>query len=461
MLTGAFLSVLVFSLPQEPSGLLEPVEIRALVVRPTDVDVLGDPAALGAAMQRLSEIGFNAVVPLAWERGRTLCASPVLTAAGFADTSAFPGRDVFREIVFEAHRAGLEVLVGLDGALTIDPILKPPAKLPLASGAKDRLDPRDALVRTLARGFALELAKAAEIDGFVLWNGLTAFTVDDARDPVTKKSVDDSTQEFAAWREELRAFDKALVVGWAATDARFAPPSDAKALDFLVFSHDAKDVSAVLAAWTKKTQGHAALWRALDDSTTAESFAADASAARIQPFQGELLASFAVLTGREGLLADVLNQGLEAPYYARATLPWRGGVAWRPAVEMLMPVDDSGTFADVEADIPFSKVEAGLHANASWAWRPDDVGPHDLWLYLPPGTEELPALDFTIPTDPRRVRKILHPAGIPRGWTHIGRATFTSHRREDVLRLAVPAGGAHAVAIGPLVALPRRRADGR
>ncbi len=461
MLAAALLSVLALPLPQDPSGLLEPVEIRALVVRPSDLDVLGDPALLGAAMQRLGEIGFNAVVPLAWERGRTLIASPALTAAGFGDTSAFPGRDMLQEIVFEAHRAGLEVLVGLDGALTIDPAVKPPEKLPLASGAKDRLDPRDAGVRALARGFALDIAKAAEIDGFVLWNGLAAFTVEEARDPAAKPAVDEAAKELTAWREELRAIEKSLVVGWAATDARFALPTDAKALDFVVFSHGAKDVPAALAAWTAEKPGRAALWRALDDSTTAESFAADLVSARAKPFQGELLASFAALTGREGLLADSLNQGIEAPYYARATLPWRGGVAWRPAVELLTLVDDSGTFEDIESDTPSSKLDAGQHGSASWAWKPDEVGAYELWIYLPPGTEALPALEFTIPTDPRRVRKITHPAGIPRGWTRLGRATFTSHRKEDVLRLEIPAGGASAVAIGSLVALPRRRPDGR
>lgn len=460
MLAGALLTVLSPSLPQDPSGLLEPVEIRALVVRPSDLDVFADAGKVGEAMQRLSEIGFDAVVPMAWERGRTLSASPALAAAGFGSTAAFPGRDVLSEVVFEAHRAGLEVLVGLDGALTLDPAAPAP-KLALAAGAKDRPDPRDAAVRALARGFALELAKAAEIDGFVLWNGLSAFTVEEARDPATKQALDESAKELAAWREELRAFDKSMVVGWAAADPRCAWPGDAKPLDFMVIPSGAKDVPPAIAAWISATPGRAAVWHALDDATSTEDFAKDLAAARAKPYQGELLSSFAALHARENALADVLNQGIEAPYYARATLPWRAGVAWRPPAEMAELVNDSGTFVDVDADIPYSTLAAPLHGSASWALSATEKGLHELWVYLPPGDAELPPLTFTIPTDPRRVQRVTLPAHVPRGWTHVARTTFSSNRKEDVLRLEVPEGGTRAVAIGPLVALPRRRPEGR
>lgn len=462
MLAVVLASILAEPALQDPgSALLEPVEIRALVVRHSDLDVLGTPAALGEALQRLSEMGFNAVVPMAWERGRTLRPSSALAAAGVAESLAFPGRDVLQEIVFEAHRAGLEVLVGIDGAWTLDPATPPP-KLELAAGSKDRLDPRDAAVRALARGFALDLARAAEIDGFVLWNGLTAFTLEEARDPAAAKAREDSTKEFAAWREELRAFDKSLVIGSGLVDPRFAPPFDARSLDFVVHTHEFEEASTGLAAWVAEKPGRAAaLWSALDETTTPETFSARLVAARAKPFQGELLESFAALHARDNVLSDVLDQGIEAPYYARATLPWRGGTVWRPVAEFVELSNDSGSFEDVDSDIPYSTLAAGLRGSASWALKPSEKGAHELWVWLQPGDHELPSLQFTIPTDPRRVQRVVVPAHVPRGWTRVARTVFSSNRKEDVLRLEVPEGGAQPIAIGPLVALPSRRLENR
>src|SRR5688572_4244251 len=93
-------SLALSTLAQDPdSGLLEPVELRALFLTPGELDVLADHEHLAAAMDRLSEIGFDAVVPLAWERGRTLAPSPALVQAGVAESLFFPGRDVLGEIV--------------------------------------------------------------------------------------------------------------------------------------------------------------------------------------------------------------------------------------------------------------------------------------------------------------------------------------------------------------------------
>lgn len=440
------------ALQDTASGLLEPVEIRAMVVRQSDLDVLGDATKLGAAMQRLSEIGFDAVVPMAWERGRTLFASPSLVAAGHPESLAFPGRDVLSELVFEAHRAGLEVLVGIDGTWPVGE--EPATKLALA---KDRLDVRDPKVRAAARGFALDAAKAAEVDGFVLWNGLTSF----APGAADAKAADEAAREFAAWREDVRAYEKSIVVGWAATDAAYAWPADAKQLDFVVFPRDAKAAPAALTAWAAEKPGRAALWTPLDAPTTAESFAAELAAARAKPYAGEIVGSYAALAAGENALADVLNQGFEAPYYARATLPWRGGVAWRPVCELVELVNDSGTFEDVDAEIPYSTLAPGPHGNASWALAPDQGGIHELWVYLHPGEAEIPALPFVVTTDPRRAVRVTIPAHVPRGWTRVARTTIANTRKEDVLRLEIPAGNKTPLAIGPLVAIPRRRPDSR
>lgn len=195
----------------------------------------------------------------------------------------------------------------------------------------------------------------------------------------------------------------------------------------------------------------------MDESLDADAFLKLLTDSRQPPFQGEFHASFATLTGRDGLLVDALTEGLDAPYYARATLPWRNGVTRRPAAELVPLVNDSGTFAKLDLDIPSSRLEPGLHGAASWAMKPLETGLHDLWVYFPPSGTELPALKFVVPIDPRRAVRIDHPAGIPRGWTRIGRAHVGSLKMQDVLRLEVKEGGEHAIEIGALVALPVRR----
>jgi hypothetical protein len=209
--------------------------------------------------------------------------------------------------------------------------------------------------------------------------------------------------------------------------------------------------------------GRSARIFALDEKLDPEDFAKQLAAAREKHFAGEMMSPFAALEARERALSDVLTEGLDAPYYARAKLPWRDGVAWRPAAEVVPLVNDSGTFAEVEGagDLGYSRLDAGLPGNASWALKPIVKGPHDLWVYLPPGAEEQPELKFIITTDPRRAVKVVLPAAVPRGWTRVGPALFSTNRKEDVLRLEVPAGGTKAIAIGPLVALPHRRAEGR
>ncbi|MBL8861884.1 MAG: hypothetical protein JNK02_07710 [Planctomycetes bacterium] len=422
---------------QDPgSALLEPSEIRALVVRAAETELLATSRGIAAALDRAAELGFDAVVPLVFEPGRAWASSPALAAAGVEAQPAVPGRDLVGELVFEAHRAGLEVLIGLDGELV------------LGAGAAGRAALRSA---------AVELARAHEVDGFVLWNGLAAFPVEATRDPTLRTALAESAQELAAWRAELAALDGGLVVGWYAADARRAWPADLATLDFVVVPPGARDLPEHVAAWMRAGRGRAALALALDGALTPAAFAESLAAARTAPFAGEFLGPFAELEARGRALADVLDQGLDAPYYARAIPPWRAGVARRTPAPTAALFDDSGSFEKVEADPPYAVLAPGARGAASWALAADAPGEHELWLWLEPSAGPHGELELTIPVDPRRVQRIKLQAGEPRGWTRVGRAHLGSTRREDVLRLEVPAGGARGLAVGSVVALARKR----
>jgi hypothetical protein len=445
----AALSVTLTLLSQDPaSALLEPVELRALVVDPAELDVLGDRDHLGTALDRLAEVGFDAVIPLAWKDGRALAVPSALAQAAPGVQALFPGRDVLAEIVFEAHRAGLEVLPAIDGAFA------GLARRPAAA----------AELRALARGFATGLARAAEIDGLVLLDGLPALTPDEARG----KDAAAITSELIAWREELRAFDRGLVVVWAALDPRWAGPADLgllarNAVDFVLLREPPTDAQAPLAAWIAAGPRRAGLWLRVGDEAQPDAFLAQIAGARKAPLCGEALGPFAALARGEGALFDALSQGVEAPYYARATPPWRGTEVWRPRAEPIGSQIDAGGWVDEEdaAGWPVQALAAGEAGSLSWSWKPTVRGSHELYVHLPEQGDLPPKLRFTVPTDPKRARRVEVDTAASRGWVALGRVLLNEPRKAEVLRLDVPADAGGPARIGPVVAILRRRLEAR
>ncbi len=447
---------------QDANLLLEPIELRALWIGPHDLDLFASRDRIAATMDRLAEIGFNAVIPTAWKDGRALFPSPSLALVATGETLLFPGRDVLGELVFEAHRAGLEVLPCIDGAFTCPLSGEGALKLSASKDDPARPDPSLADVRALAREFAFDLVRAKEIDGLVLIDGLPAVPA--------QKPPPGVASEFLPWRKQLRDYDPGLVVVWAALDEQRATPLQlgllmGDAIDFLLLPDPSAQERNGAAEWAAAKPRRAGWWHPLAETSAPEDLLATLASARTSGRAGEVLGPFARFSAEDSPLAEALTQGVDAPYYARATLPWRGTVVWRPRTDFIRAQIDGGLWDDVDgpAGLALLRLSAGEGGGLSWTVRPEEKGIHELWVFLPPEAANPPELRFSLTTESRRVRRIdvdtTTTAG--RGWVHLGRAILNESRNTDLARLVIEPGGEQPVEIGPLVALLRRRPESR
>lgn len=89
-------------------------EIRGVWLTNIDSDVLFDADRLKAALQDLSQQGFNTVYPTVWNWGYTLYPSDVMQATIGLKLDPRPAglqnRDILKEITTEAHRLGMAVI---------------------------------------------------------------------------------------------------------------------------------------------------------------------------------------------------------------------------------------------------------------------------------------------------------------------------------------------------------------
>lgn len=88
-------------------------ELRGVWITNVDSDVLSTRAKIAEAMDYLATRGFNVVYPVVYNGGYTLYPSDVMVQTfgeSYRTHPSFAGRDVLAEVIFEAHRAGLEVV---------------------------------------------------------------------------------------------------------------------------------------------------------------------------------------------------------------------------------------------------------------------------------------------------------------------------------------------------------------
>jgi uncharacterized lipoprotein YddW (UPF0748 family) len=85
-------------------------EFRGVKLTDIDSPVLFSEKSISEAMDYLSSINVNAVIPVVWNAGFTQYPSKIIDSLfGFKIDPAFSGRDPLETVVIEAHRVGIEV----------------------------------------------------------------------------------------------------------------------------------------------------------------------------------------------------------------------------------------------------------------------------------------------------------------------------------------------------------------
>ena len=88
-----------------------PFELRGVWITNVDSDTLTSRERIAETLDYLRSIGINIVYPVVYSRGMTMFPSATMEREfGITIDPRYEGRDVLREVLFEAHRNGIEVV---------------------------------------------------------------------------------------------------------------------------------------------------------------------------------------------------------------------------------------------------------------------------------------------------------------------------------------------------------------
>ena len=111
-----FLStILTLTTPVTIKATPEKKEVRGVWITNVSSNVLFSPWAINRALRQLSQLNFNTVYPVTWNRGNTFypsdVAKKIIGQPQDPTLTAFRlGQDVLREIFQQSHRQGLRVI---------------------------------------------------------------------------------------------------------------------------------------------------------------------------------------------------------------------------------------------------------------------------------------------------------------------------------------------------------------
>ena len=97
---------------------------KAVWLTNIDSDVMNSRKNLAEGLQRLSDLGFNTIYPVVWQRGYTLYPSEVskqLSGAAILPNSPFVGRDVLAEILELAQPLKIRTIPWFEYGLMVPP----------------------------------------------------------------------------------------------------------------------------------------------------------------------------------------------------------------------------------------------------------------------------------------------------------------------------------------------------
>jgi hypothetical protein len=461
-----------FLLAQKPTQ-----ELRAVWLHASD-GCFASQAQLAKALEALADARFNVIIPCVWDGAYTLWHSPTAKEALGADSDpAFGERDLFLEILLEAHRLGLEVVPGFEAGFTAKGALldKHPewAALgkdgkPLVVGGERWVDALNPEAQQFFLGLVLELVRNFDIDGIAGSERFPALPPEAVARPAQlelyKKDsgaaapVDAKDPKWCAWRTQQVGDFLGRISGGLR-------PS----LAIVMFPRGA-DAAQDYAAWSEKNLVHALVLPAVPATAAhkeklfvslAPSSTAPATVAshRAQKIAGEVFTSAKALLENDAALAKALADG---PYGEPAVPPWRSEEGWRPKPLEARPQAGSGRWVFPSSDGPMvMTLDGGLKGDASWSAHARLAGVYDVFTWIPPDQPLGESARYQLATQ-RGLQTITLKVGplACRGWRRLGEVQLPEGDEFEVARFeAIEKDGTKASAIGPLLLVYDRSAS--
>ncbi len=452
-------------------------ELRGVWLRASD-GVFGSQAAIGKAMEALADARFNVVFPCVWDGAYTLWHSPSAKEAFGADCDPACGdRELFSEILFEAHRVGLEVVPWFEAGFTAKGALldKHPEWAALGRDGKplvvdgerwiDALNPE---AQQFFLGLVLELVRNFDIDGIAGSERFPALPLEAAAKPALleqyKKSgasaapSDAKDPKWCAWRaQQLSEFLGRISGGLRPTLAIVMSPRGAEWLQDYAGWSEKNLVHALVLPLAQATGEHKQkLFASLSASGGAP---AAVAAQRQQKLAGEVFAGCKALLDNDAALAKALADG---PYGDPAIPPWRSEEGWRPKPVETRPQAGSGRWLFPDSNGPMvMTLDGGLKGEASWTARVRLAGVYDVFAWVPPDQPLGESARYQLATR-RGLETITLRVGPPtsRGWRRLGEVNLPEGDEFEVARYdAIEKDGTRISAIGPLLLVYDRSAS--
>jgi len=454
-------------------------ELRGAWITPSD-GVFASQASIAKAMEALADARFNVVFPCVWDGANTLWHSPTAKEAFGADCDpAYGERDVMSEILFEAHRHGLEVVPWFEAGFTakgalldkhpewaaIDKDGKPLVK----DGARwvDALQPE---AQQFFLSLVLEVARNFDVDGIAGSERFPALPAEAAAKPAQRElytkaaagnsSTDPKDPKWRAWRaQQLTEFLGRISGGLRPSLAIVLAPHAPSAADWM------QDYGG----WCEHNYAHALVLPAAQVSTDAwcgkhmeKLFAAvEASSAskavvaahRTQKLAGEVFSSCKALLEKDAALAVALA---DEPYGLPAIPPWRKEEGWRPKPIEAHPQAGSGRWTFPDSNGPMvMKLDGASSGEASWSARAHVAGNYDVYTWIPPDQNLGEIAKYQLANKHGLITKQVRVGPLTcRGWRYVGTVELPEGEDFEVARFdAIEKDASKASAIGPLILL--------
>lgn len=447
----------------------------------TDTNFFESRETIAQGVDELARGGINVLFPVVWSKGATLYPSEVMRSiTGEAIDARYAGRDPLAEVIFEAHRRGLEVIPWFEYGFCAGHERYPGKLLtakpewaaigvdgkPVVKNGFLWMNALDPQVQDWMSSLVLEVCRGYDIDGVqgddrlpalpceagydsgtaAAWKKITR--KDPPKDPRdaawTQWRAELLTDYLAALREDVKRIDDNLVFSmapgapsWAYREylqqqERWMERGLIDALHPQAYERKEsgydKQIDALLDfKWIAKQRdklfpgvlSRIAEWRA-----TPELLEYAVKANRKAKLEGEVYFFHQGLLDHDGALLKALAKG---PYAKPATAPWRKRDDWRPRAELSAPSQLERARAQGGTVLEASATGA---LRCEWSVSATVDGPHRLHLWSPEkdGVEGEVSLSISAGSDDPSPSRITSHAARRGSWIDCGTVMLKAGR---------------------------------